>query len=282
MSSERDATVRAAAVSASSQSVIPDLLLPLTVLAFFLHMDNFLSRMLLLSFLAMSVFWCWPVMSGIIRSLQPLPLAQRKVIYQEEGTAGITRYYEGLQAGSVAFQAFSLFVLTHVFFVFGTALGENINFSVHPFAGRIGLKDYDLFPNFSAVLMVFHKYILFVISTVAAFVMIRFPWPPYTASSTLSQLKQHEDGLSNSFENQLHLGWFLRHGLLTIALFFTMMNVGLYIQTLAPSKGLPVEEAISFTGLYGSMGLIYSLLYLGRLLLRSVSSVPKLLPSLRV
>jgi hypothetical protein len=62
----------------------------------------------------MSVFWCWPAMSGILRTLQPLPLSERRKVFQEQGEAGITRYYESLQAGSVAFQAFSLFVLTHV------------------------------------------------------------------------------------------------------------------------------------------------------------------------
>jgi hypothetical protein len=96
------------------------------------------------------------------------------------------------------------------------------------------------------------------------------------------QLLPHEERISGSFENQIHLRWYLRHGLVTLGLFFAMMNIGLYVQTVAPSKGLPVEEAISFTGLYGCMGLIYSLLYLGRLLLRGAAAVPKLLPSLRV
>ena len=62
---------------------------------------------------------------------------------------------------SVTSQTVNIYLMNQAFFAFTFGFGDRINFDVHPFSGAISMRAYDTFKAFSAFLMAFHKYEVF-------------------------------------------------------------------------------------------------------------------------
>jgi len=167
-----------------------------------------------------------------------------------------TRDPQALQPISLAHQAVIVYAINQIFYNFTFAFGDKINFDIHPFAGRIGIDGYDLYPVFSAFLMTFHKYGIFSLFCIFAWQLVQLKaHPTRDTQNTTSKHLNHHNNINVSH-------WLSDLMTVSIMLFFAMSNLGMYLMFWVATRYHPLEEATATTLLLGTIGAIYSTLHI--------------------
>jgi hypothetical protein len=150
------------------------LLVPLNIVIFMLNKDSVTNQALLGLF-------NWQLLNVAI----PLVVATKQLFMFHLAPAIVARPLDGgngagnhrQQAGlhSLSHQMASMLAVTLPFFASSVFFKDAVNFDVHPFAGRVGLTEYDTFPLLSALMMLVHKYGIFMLFAVCSVTMVRRP-----------------------------------------------------------------------------------------------------------
>jgi hypothetical protein len=159
---------------------------------------------------------------------------------------------------SMTSQAINLYVINQAFFAFYLGFGDKINFDVHPFSGAIGMKAYDTFKAFSALLMAMHKYGVFVILVLATCQLVqlhRLPDPRAVArwltgtgqrEGQLAHQRKEEEGRPGALKpsGQRGLSYIVSdHMSLTLSLFTACAGLGFYMMFSIAARHHPYEQA---------------------------------------
>jgi len=233
---------------------IMDLIIPVNLLMLLLYRDSPVDRLVLLLLNYQYMIFILPTIEYLrIRIVQAF-IQKRDYLYSEKNGE---LEYNNL---SIAHQAAVVYAINQVFFTLTFAYGDKINFDVHPFAGRIGLDNYDEYPVLSAALMALHKYGIFAVFCVYA-------W-------CITVLKV-DDSNKNRSENETtpkiafsHLqsqdlsNWLTDTMTAALVMLFSLSNLGMYIMFWIVTRHHPSQQAIAFTLLVGTTCTCYSLLHL--------------------
>lgn len=146
------------------------------------------------------------------------------------------------------------------FFIFG--FGDKINFDVHPWTGRIGLATYDIYPNLSAGIMIFHKFAPFLIFAVYAHRISFFNPIPMLHShhekkdKESTDKKLEEKNISPEWYKTKFFWW---NELMTFSLllYFVMTCLSVYIMYSVAGRDHAIQEAIVTILLFGVICIIY-------------------------
>jgi hypothetical protein len=152
----------------------------------------------------------------------------------------VLNHWLGVQHGSVVLQALAAYCVNAALLQFTAGLGDVFDLSVHPMAGRVGLRDYDVYKNVSALLMALHKFgALVLLAPLLCFVVQRLPWPGAFASERAYARVQRAFHRADQSPH--------RHALTVVLLFlFCSLNLGYYFQSVTMSKGHSFDASVAF------------------------------------
>jgi hypothetical protein len=209
-------------------------------------------------------------------------------IHRREGRKGVDFFCRKQQALCGCFQAISVYFVNQTFFSFIVGFDERINFDVQPFAGKIGMQDYDGYPNLSAILMVIHKFgLFFLLSAFAMKFYVRLSskeeqQQQHCSPTTLEvggetgevELREGEEGSGGEEEQRgISIG---DHLSLLLLLQFSMTNLGFYVLAATGANSSSMPDSAAFTILSGVVGILHSFFLLVHHL-KSVVRIPNYL-----
>jgi hypothetical protein len=148
------------------------LLVPLNIVIFMLNKDSVTNQALLGLFNWQLISIALPLVIAT-KQLFLFNVAPAVVARPLDSGGAASRQLAGLH--SLSHQMASMLALTLPFFASSVFFKDAVNFDVHPFAGRVGLTEYDMFPLLSAAMMLVHKYGIFMLYTICSVTMVRRP-----------------------------------------------------------------------------------------------------------
>eukprot|EP01114_Cavostelium_apophysatum_P005081 TRINITY_DN1568_c0_g1_i1.p1 TRINITY_DN1568_c0_g1~~TRINITY_DN1568_c0_g1_i1.p1 ORF type:complete len:876 (-),score=228.98 TRINITY_DN1568_c0_g1_i1:1299-3926(-) len=212
-----------------------ELIIPINLILFLLYKDSSVGRLLVL-------LLNYQYLRYILPSIEAYKIRLTECTYSSRDNAY-------LHNACLAYQAMIVYAINQTFFALTFSFGNKINFDAHPFAGRVGLNAYDVYPGLSAFLMAFHKYGIFALFAV-------FGWQ-------VSQLRTREDEKPDTLYAEMTKisQWLADAMTAALLLLYALINLGTYIMFWSMSRYHPQEQAASMTLLVGIMSAFYCALH---------------------
>jgi len=219
------------------QGRLLELIVPINLVLYLLYKESSVGRCFLILFNVQYLKFILPVVEYARVRITECSFSNRENLF--------------LQPACITLQAAVVYLINQTYFSFAFSFGNKVNLDVHPFAGRIGMNAYDLYPGLSAFLMAFHKYGIFSLLAIFAF------------HSGQLKIREEEGKDVLAFPDYTKIShWLADLMTCAILLLYSLINLGLYLMLWAISRFHPNEQATSMTLLIGVMGAIYSVLHI--------------------
>lgn len=231
------------------------------VILWVLWMDSSAARLMLMLINVQYLVFLCPLLMELDRARQAHTAApaEDKTGFLPEGVSERWRVEN-------AFQLALLYFINQMYCHFSVALSDRINLSVQPFAGKIGVSGFDLYPVLSGFFMGYHKYGWFGLMGFYAWYCVTRTGSENTKlspSTTLCGRWITKLGLTGEARRRVEF-------LMSFLLYFVNAQLGFAIMLCFYGSGHAIEEAVVYCALTGLIAVgfaVFCLLYaLGHLI----------------
>jgi len=236
--------------------MILDASVPLLLVFFLLFSDSLVCRVILLAFSYQFMTFLLPILQYARNHMASTYLAYHEDVSTKGKVERLSHSdfvaRKKLVIASTVFQSFMVYSLNQVFFTFVVGFEDRVNLDVHPYAGKIGVKNWDRYPIVSAFLMVFHKYGLFVVWLIYDWKTLQLPLVVYKPAKKAW----------NHTVDQKYREWFANQPTLTFLLYFAQLNLGMLMMWMMITQFHGEQQAVCLLVLVGILGMLHCLIVL--------------------